>query len=282
MWRTSSHAPQRHTDRPGRMGPALLVDRQLARPGAERRHLRQRALLDVDPSAQPHHRLPSGGVGSRDEVLALGDEAPAVAPAVQPADVLEELVVVGGDHVVEATKRAPLGRPRRSFGLSVVLSLGGSRRLSRLAGGLGKSGEGLGIAHGDVGQDLAVELDAGQLQAVHELAVAEAVLAGGRVDAGDPEAAEVTLAVAPIAVRVGVRLHQRFLGALVVRLRLAAEALGALERGTALLLGVDGALDPGHLCFAPRSVFTRGASWSEISMGLRKPRLRFGDFFSRM
>src|SRR6476620_6383182 len=184
--------------------------------------------------------------------------------------------------VVQATKRAPLGRPRRSVGLVGVLCLGGSRRLSRLAGGLGKSGEGLGIAHGDVGQDLAVELDAGQLQAVHELAVAEAVLAGRRVDARDPEAAEVALAVAPIAVRVGVRLHQRFLGALVVRVRLAAEALGALERRPALLLGVDGALDAGHLCLAPRSVLTRGVSCGEISRGLRNLRFRLGDFFSRM
>src|SRR5205085_10163779 len=153
-------------------------------------------------------------------------------------------------------------------------------RFSRLAGGLRKSGERLGIAHGDVREDLAVQLDTGQLEAVHERAVAETVQAGGSVDAGDPQAAEVPLAVAPIAVRVRVRLHQRFLGALVIRVRLAAEALGALERRAALLLGVDGALDPGHFFFAPRSTFTRGASCSEMSIGLPKPRLRFGLFFS--
>ena len=88
------HAPQRDADRSGRLRPALLVDRKLARPGAERRHLRQHALLDVHARTQPHDRLPSRGVGRRDEVLALGDEAPAVATAVEPADVLQERVVM--------------------------------------------------------------------------------------------------------------------------------------------------------------------------------------------
>src|SRR3712207_1419483 len=67
----------------------------------------------------------------------------------------------------------------------------------RLPGALGKASERLGIAHGDVGQHLAVDLDLGQLQPVHELAVRHAVLTRGGVDARDPQAAEVTLLVAP-------------------------------------------------------------------------------------
>src|SRR5690349_23402419 len=151
----------------------------------------------------------------------------------------------------------------------------------RLAGGIGKSAEGLGVAHGDVGQHLAVELDPGQLEAVDEGAVVHAVLARGGVDAGDPQAAEVALAVAAVAVGVGIGLHDRFLGALVVRVRLAAEALGALERRAALLARVDRALDAGHLP-TPSSFLTRGVSCSEISRGFPKARLRLGDFFSRM
>src|SRR4051812_49918972 len=69
----------------------------------------------------------------------------------------------------------------------------------RLAGALGESAEGLGVAHGDVSQHLAVELDAGELQAVDEGAVAHAVLARSGVDADDPQAAEVALAVAAVA-----------------------------------------------------------------------------------
>src|SRR6476620_7818860 len=43
------------------------------------------------------------------------------------------------------------------------------------------------VVHGDVGQGLAVQLDAGLQQAVHEAAVAHAVHAGGRIDADDPQ-----------------------------------------------------------------------------------------------
>src|SRR3954447_25313429 len=108
-----------------------------------------------------------------------------------------------------------------------------------LAGALDESAEGLGVAHGDVGQDLPVQLDARQLQAMDERAVGHALGARGRVDARDPETAEVTLAVATVAVRVRVRLEHRFLGALVRGVGLATEALGPLQDLAALLLGVD-------------------------------------------
>ena len=47
----------------------------------------------------------------------------------------------------------------------------------RLAGAVGKASEGVAVADGDVGQDLAVELDAGELETVHELRVRHVVLA---------------------------------------------------------------------------------------------------------
>src|SRR3954452_6012588 len=148
--------------------------------------------------------------------------------------------------VITGIKKAP--SVRRPGGSSVGFS---GSRCRRLSGGLGKASERLGVAHGDVGEDLAIQLDAGQLEAVHERAVAHAVLARGGVDAGDPQAAEVALAVAAVAIRVGVRLDEGFLGALVVRLRLAAEALGQRERRPALLLRVDGALDASHGARSP-------------------------------
>src|SRR4051794_39185105 len=161
---------------------------------------------------------------------------------------------------------------------AAVLGSGGRRRLT---GGVGESGERLGVADGDVGEHLAVELDPGELQPVHELAVVQAVLARGGVDARDPQPAEVALAVAAVAVRVRVRLHDRFLGALVVAVRLAAEALRALERRAALLLRVDGPLDARHLP-TPSSFLTRLASWSFRITGRPRWRFFFGDFFSRM
>src|SRR6202020_2481583 len=101
--------------------------------------------------------------------------------------------------------------------------------------------------------------DSGQREAVHELRVAHPVLARGGVDARDPQPAVVALAVAPIAVGVGVRLDQRLLGALVVRVRLAAEALRQLERRATLLARVQRALDACHLP-TPSIRLTRGVS----------------------
>src|ERR1700684_4231166 len=132
----------------------------------------------------------------------------------------------------------------------------GSRRL---AGGVYKKSESVCVAHGDVSQNLAVQLHTGERQAVHELRVAHPVLAGGSIDARDPQPAEVPLAVAPIPVGIGIRLHQRLLGASVVGVRLAAEALRQLECGLALLAGSHRALDPRHLP-TPKSFFTRGTS----------------------
>src|SRR4051812_17732893 len=152
----------------------------------------------------------------------------------------------------------------------------------RLAGALGESAEGLGVAHGDVGQHLAVELDAGQLEAVYERAVAHAVLARGGVDTGDPEAAEVALAVAAVAGGGGVGPHYPFPWPPVRRGRPAPGTLRALEGGAALLAGVDGALDAGHRPWPPSSLITRLRSAGETSRSLRNERLRLGDFFSRM
>src|SRR4051794_1528528 len=112
----------------------------------------------------------------------------------------------------------------------------GSRRLP---GALGKTSEGLGVADGDVGKHLAVELDLGELQAVHELAVRQPLLAGGCVDALDPEAAELALAVLAVTVGVGARLEQLLLGPLVARVLLAAVALRPLEHRPALLARVN-------------------------------------------
>ena len=44
--------------------------------------------------------------------------------------------------------------------------------------------------HRDIGQDLAVELDTGELKPVHEFAVGQAFNADGRIDALDPQATE--------------------------------------------------------------------------------------------
>src|SRR5215218_9814392 len=68
------------------------------------------------------------------------------------------------------------------------------------------------VVHGDVRQDLAVDLDAGLADAVGELAVRHAALTGCRIDPGNPELAEHALLGTAVAVRVLPCLHHRFLG----------------------------------------------------------------------
>src|SRR5215207_143435 len=136
-------------------------------------------------------------------------------------------------EVITTNKKGAHERRPREFGFRDRLSGRG------LPGFLGKPSERLGVADGDVREHLAVELDACLLETMHELAVAHALLTGGGVDAHDPEPAEVTLLVAAVAIRVGVRLEQGLLGPLVAGMRLAAEALGPLERGAALLARVN-------------------------------------------
>src|SRR5436190_14228232 len=135
--------------------------------------------------------------------------------------------------VITEQKRAPIEAPGRSCWCCGSLSGRG------LPGGLGESPERLGVADGYVGQDLPVQLDASQLEAVHELRVAHAIELGGCVDAGDPQTAEVALAVAAVTVRVGLRLDEGFLRPLVIVIRLAAEPLRPLEDFAPLLAGVD-------------------------------------------
>ena len=63
--------------------------------------------------------------------------------------------------------------------------------------------EGFHVVHGEVGEHLAVDLDASLVQSTHQLAVAHAFHASGSVDTLDPQSAETALLVLTIAVGVG-------------------------------------------------------------------------------
>src|SRR5690606_1445436 len=95
---------------------------------------------------------------------------------------------------------AAMAAPTVSLCREGALGFLGQRRKSRL------------VVHGDVGQHLAIEGDAGPGQAVHEAAVAHAVDAGRRVDAGDPQRTEVALLLLPADVGVLQRLDDRLVG----------------------------------------------------------------------
>src|ERR1700722_17326914 len=86
-----------------------------------------------------------------------------------------------------------------------------------------------GVLDGHVRQDLAVELDAAELQAVHKLAVRNAVVACGGADALNPQSAEIAFARAAIAERISQRTIDRFLGGAVELALCEEEALGVPE-----------------------------------------------------
>src|SRR3712207_2159520 len=101
------------------------------------------------------------------------------------------------------------------------------------------------LVDGELGEDTTVQLDAGQLEALHEAVVGHVVLAGRGVDPGDPQLAEVALARLAVAVGVGGRVEDLLLGLAVEPRALAAVTAGRLEGGASLLLGVD---RPLHAC----------------------------------
>src|SRR6266511_3578479 len=95
-----------------------------------------------------------------------------------------------------------------SGGLRAADALGCHRRAAHLD----DRGERRLVGHREVSEDLAVHLHAGQLQALDEPVVRHPVGAGGRVDPGDPQLAEVALAVAPVPVGVLHRVQHLLLG----------------------------------------------------------------------
>src|SRR5262249_48368626 len=102
------------------------------------------------------------------------------------------------------------------------------------------------LPHGQISEHLAVELHARVAESADEAAVAHAVGPGRGVDALDPELSEVALARPAVAVGVLQRVHDLLVGSAVAPALVAVVALRLLENGAAVLLAVDGALDPGH------------------------------------
>src|SRR5262249_43380823 len=98
-----------------------------------------------------------------------------------------------------------------------------------------------------------------------------------------PEAAEVPLAGAPVAVGIGVGAHQLLVREPVARVLAPEVALGAVEHLLLAPLPGDGVRGARHQRPAlTSSFFTRPRSAREISDGRPRRRFRSADFFSRM
>jgi hypothetical protein len=124
----------------------------------------------------------------------------------------------------------PYGRKIRRLEVSVTKS--------RLFGG-GPGREGLGlfrelgeaghVLHSHIREHLAIDPDAGGLQAVNELAVGQAILASGGTDALDPQAAILALLHAAIALCIAIRAIGGLLSGLVELALGEEEAFGTFK-----------------------------------------------------
>jgi hypothetical protein len=79
-------------------------------------------------------------------------------------------------------------------------------------GDLDQHRERRGVGHRELGERLAVDLDAGGLEALDEAVVGHAVEPAGGVDPLDPQLPEVALALLAVAVGVGHRVEHLLLG----------------------------------------------------------------------
>jgi hypothetical protein len=95
----------------------------------------------------------------------------------------------------------------------------GSGRLHQLA-------ESLRVAHGDVCENFAVDLDAGLLEPMYESAVGDSVKAAGGVDSCYPEPAEVALSGSTVPVSVLFCVLDSFFGLLIELAVCSTIALG--------------------------------------------------------
>src|SRR5258708_2211995 len=184
----------------------------------------------------------------------------------------------------DSRRRRRNRRSRRRRVPARTCCLRGVQGGARLVGECAKSHR---VAHRDVGQNLPVHLDARELQSVHEDGVAHVVLPGTRVDADDPQPAEIPLFVLAIAVGVLPSALDVLLGRLPELGTSAEHALGVLED---LLLPLE-TRDVGNgtwhgrlLCQLARSrrLMRFCSPLVAMSPAWRSPRFRFEVFFVRI
>src|SRR6476469_4034501 len=133
------------------------------------------------------------------------------------------------------------------------------------------------VLHGEIGQLLAVEGDAGCLQPRDERAVGDPVLAGGGVDTHDPQAPEVPLLVAAADESILERgIGRLFRGA--IQLALVAEhSFRAAQQLLALLTPDGSTLHSGHCKTPDYGLQARGGSQLPTS---KTPNLQLTWHFS--
>ena len=109
--------------------------------------------------------------------------------------------------------------------------------------------------HGQIGQHFAVDGDITQTQPFDQARVRDAVEPRGGVDARNPEAAEIALAISAVPVRVHERAHHRFVRALVQSIIGRAVTLHLREDSFVPPVRGNASLDSCHLLLHTPMVF---------------------------
>src|SRR6266852_2143135 len=125
--------------------------------------------------------------------------------------------------------------------------MGASSRLRAATRDGDQFAEGLRVTDRQIREHLAIDVHAGQLEAVHELVVGHPLAACGRVDPGDPELAHVALPCPPVAVGVLERVEHRLVRRPEERPVGHPEALGEAEDLLVAAAGRDAAFYTWHL-----------------------------------
>ena len=113
------------------------------------------------------------------------------------------------------------------------------------------------VGDSEVGEDFAVEIDAGGFEAFDKSAIGHAVSAGRRVDALDPQVAEGALADFAVTIVVEQGFPNGIFGVTEVFGTEAAVSLGFLN-GALAALATGGCVScSGHLVFSMRGLFVR-------------------------
>src|SRR5579884_1966762 len=170
------------------------------------------------------------------------------------SDLLQDGFLAGG----HATARAAV--------LSGVLCSG----RQRLPGLLHKLGKRRGVADRQIGQNLAVQLDAGAPQALYEAIVGDSIKPCGRADALDPEPTELAFPRAPVAKRIPQRALAGFLGGAVELALGQKEAFGVLEVFLAPRATLGSSFDSRHR-FDSSRLFRGRASSCKAACGVPPP-----------
>ena len=117
---------------------------------------------------------------------------------------------------------------------------------SGLLGDLGQLGKSSGVVDSQLSQHLAVDLDTGNLQTVHEGGIVHAVHLAGSRDTGDPQGTEVTLLQLAADISVGQGLHDSLVGNTEVLGLGTPVALGHLQNFISSLARHHRALNSSH------------------------------------